>query len=358
MLKPYRPTIPYLAGCLLAVCVLVGCGEDGGTPPADRQGESPGAGVEEDRAGAQITVCLLPKKKGLPYFTSCADGAAEAARELGNVELIYDGPTDGAPEKSAAMIDRWTLKGVDVICVSPNDPQVLAPAMIRARQEGVKVLTWDADAAADTRLFFVNQATAQGIGYGLVDTLAEDLGGGEAATGQVAILTATLTAANQNAWIAQMKPRLAAKYPGLELVAVEPTAEDQKLAFTKTQDLIKAYPDLKGIFAISSVAFPGAAEAVRQAGKAGEIQVIGLSTPNNMREYVKDGTVKSVLLWNTRDLGYLTVYTARNIVDGVLEPGDTEMPAGRLGTVEVEGDNVLLGDLLIFTKDNIDQYDF
>jgi ABC-type sugar transport system substrate-binding protein len=140
--------------------------------------------------------------------------------------------------------------------------------------------------------------------------MAKDIAGSgaapESASGKVAIVTATLTAANQNQWIEHMKTRLA-KYPKLELVAVKPSNEDQKLAFSVTQDLMKAYPDLKGVFGISSVAFPGAAEAVKQAGKSGQVFVTGLSTPNDMKAYVEDGTVKSVILWNTQDLGYLTV---------------------------------------------------
>ncbi|NOY82476.1 MAG: autoinducer 2 ABC transporter substrate-binding protein [Kiritimatiellaeota bacterium] len=346
-------------GLVLTFLTAEGCGRR--RPPTDegavndRVGPPPTAGS----GAAPVTVCLLPKKKGLPYFSSCADGAREAARELGAVKLVYDGPTDGSPEKAAAMIEKWTLKKVDVIAVSPNDPEVLAPAMKEALAKGVHVITWDADGRRDTREFFVNQATARDIGYALIDVMAADLGAGnpKTAQGQVAILTATLTAANQNAWIKYMKERLRA-YPGLQLVTVKPSNEDQKLAFQVTQDLLKAYPKLRGVFGISSVAFPGAAEAVRQAGKSGKVLVTGLSTPNNMREYVKDGTVRSVVLWNTVDLGYLTVRAAVALARGELKPGDTALAAGRLGTKKIEGDNILLGKILVFTRDNIDKYDF
>jgi len=307
-------------------------------------------------ANEKITICLLPKKKGLPYFSSCADGALQAAKQLGNVQLIYDGPTDGSPEKAASMIDKWTLKGVDVIAVSPNDPNVLAPAMKKAREKGVHVITWDADGVPEAREFFVNQATAREIGYALVDTMAKDLGGAEP-DGEVAIITATLTAANQNEWMKYMKERLPT-YPKLKLVAVKPSNEDQKLAFQVAQDLMKAYPNLRGIFAISSVAFPGAAEAVKQAGRKGSVLVTGLSTPNDMREYVKDGTVVSVVLWNTLDLGYLTVHAAEALTRNKLKPGAASVEAGKLGTKKIVGDNILLGNILVFTKDNIDQYQF
>jgi len=202
----------------------------------------------------------------------------------------------------------------------------------------------------------VNQATAQEIGYGLIDIMAKDLGG-EEPEGEVAIVTAYLTAANQNAWIGHMKERLK-QYPKMKLVAVKPSDEDQNKARQVTQDLMKVYPNLRGVFGISSVAFPGAAEAVRQAGKSGKVLVTGLSTPNNMKEYVKDGTVKSVVLWSTVDLGWLTVHAAEALATGKLKSGATTLPAGRLGEKKIEGDHILLGGKLVFTKDNIDQYDF
>lgn len=327
-----------MAMLVAGVCVAMGtaaCGPAGG--------------------GAKVTMALLPKKKGLPYFTTCAKGAEEAAKELG-VELMYDGPTDGSPEKAASMIDRWILKGVDVIAVSPNDPNVLASAMKKAREKGIKVITWDADAPVESREFMVNQATAKEIGYALVDTMAKDIGG-EEPEGEVAIITAALTAANQNEWMVHMKERLQ-KYPKLTLVATKPSNEDQRLAFQVAQDLMKAHPDLKGIFGISTVAFPGAAEAVKQAGKNGKVLVTGLATPNDMRAYVKGGTVRSVILWNTMDLGYLTVQAGAALANGTLKAGATTMEAGRLGTVKIEGDQILLGKILVFTKDNIDQFDF
>jgi rhamnose transport system substrate-binding protein len=304
----------------------------------------------------KLTICLLPKKKGVPYFTTCAKGAEEAAKELGNVELIYDGPTDGSPEKAASMVDRWALRPVDVIAVSPNDPEVVGQAMKKARAKGVHVITWDADAAPDTREFLVNQATAKDIGYALVDAMAKDIGG-DKPEGEVAIITASLTAANQNEWIKFMKERLTT-YPKLSLVATNPSNEDQRLAFQVAQDLMKAHPKLKGIFGVSSVAFPGAAEAVKQAGKSGQVLVTGLATPNDMKAYVKDGTVKSVILWNTIDLGYLTIHAAESIATGKLKAGATTFKAGRLGEVKVVGDQILLGKILVFTKDNIDQFDF
>ena len=330
---------------LLAACCAWGCnGGPDDTPATPTGGES-----------QKLTICMLPKIKGIAYFTSCAEGAREAADELGNVELIYDGPTDGDPKKQAEMIEQWTVDGVDAICVAPNAPDVIANAMREAQDEGVKVLTWDAEGVQNARSFFVNQATAQAIGEGMVNAMVSDLGGPDA-SGDVVIVSSDPTAANQNAWIDVMKPALA--NTNLNLVTIKYPGENASAALADAQDVIKKYPDLKGIFGISSVSFPGAAEAVEQSGKSGEILVTGLSTPNEMKRFVQNGTVKSVVLWNTVDLGYLTIHAAEALATGKLKADHTSIQAGRLGEIPIEGDNILLGDILVFTAENIDQYDF
>ena len=194
-------TLPLLL--LTGLPLLAGCG-----PHNDTSAASGGSAVPAASGGKRVSVYLLPKKKGIAYFSSCNDGAQQAAKELGDVDLTYDGPTDGAAEKAASLIETWTLKGADVIAVSPNDPSVLAPAMTAAKAKGVHVLTWDADGQPAARDFFVNQATSEQIGDALVDTMVKDLGGADKAAGKVAVVTATLTAANQNEWIKYIKERL------------------------------------------------------------------------------------------------------------------------------------------------------
>lgn len=233
-----------------------------------------------------------------------------------------------------------------------EDPHALAPTLRKALLRDIRVLTWDADSDEDSLLYFINQATYQDIGFSLVDVMAEQIG----EEGEVAIVTGSLTAANQNIWMDWMKKRIEEKYPGIDLVTTKPSEEDQQLAFQVTQDLLKAYPDLKGVFGITSVALPGAADAIRQSGKAGQVAVTGLSTPNSMRQFVKDGTVDTFVLWSPVDLGYLTVYAAKKVHEtGSLPP---QFEAGRLGTVQVTGSQVLLGPPLLFDSENIDEFDF
>jgi len=299
---------------------------------------------------------MIPKLKGIDYFNACQQGAEEAAKALGDVELLYDGPTEAKVDKAIEIIDNWITQKVDVIAVSADDPVAIAPVLRKARDAGIHVITWDADAdpAKSGREFFVNQSTAETIGRTLVDVMAKEAG----TEGKFAIVTASITADNQNTWMKWMRQQIKDRYPGMQIVAVKPSEENQQLAFQVTQDLLKTYPDLKGIWGISSVAFPGAADGVKQAGKSGKVAVTGLATPKSMKTFVESGTVKTVVLWNPVDLGYLTIYTAHALAKGDLTPGATSLQAGRLGTKEIKGDQVLLGPPMLFTKENIGKFDF
>ena len=216
------------------------------------------------------------------------------------------------------------------------------------------MVTFDSDVLPDARSFFVNQATPEGIGHALMDEAARLLGG----EGEFAIITATLTAANQREWMKHIEARLAAQYPRMKLVAVRPSDDLKDKAQSEATALMSAYPNLRLLMAICSPGVPGAAEAVQQAGKAGRVKVIGLGLPNENRRYVKAGVTDSVILWNTGDLGYLTVFAAVAATRGELVSGATVFRAGELGELRVAGDHILLGQPFIFNRDNIDRFDF
>jgi rhamnose transport system substrate-binding protein len=300
----------------------------------------------------RTTVAMMPKAKGDPYFISCLKGAEEAAREF-KVDLIWDGPTDLDPARQNDIVESWITRGVDVIAVSVENRAGISTVLRKARSRGIQVLTWDADAEPDARDFLVNQATPQGIGYAVTDEVAKILGG----DGSFAIVTASLTAANQNEWISHIKRRLAEKYPRVKLATIRPSEGDRDRAFAETQTILRVYPSVKAIAGIAAPAVPGAAEAVKQSGR-GDVFVTGLSLPSLCKPYVHAGVIRSVILWNTTDLGYLTVRTAQALHSGKVHPGDKSLEAGRLGVVEVRGDEVILGAPFVFTKVNIDRFDF
>jgi rhamnose transport system permease protein len=302
--------------------------------------------------GRKPVIALMPKAKGDPYFVSCKQGADEAAKELG-VELLWDGPTDLDPAKQNEVVEAWITRGVDVIAVSVENKVGISTVLRKAKEKGIKVITWDADAEKDARDFFIDQATPQGIGYTLTDEAARILNN----KGEFAIITASLSAANQNEWIKYIKERMAQKYPDLKLDAIQPSEGDRDRAFSETQTVLKVYPNAKLIMAIAAPAVPGAAEAVQQSGRK-DVKVTGLSLPNMNKAYVHAGVVDSVVLWNTLDLGYLTVYTANALATGQLKRGDKEMTAGRVGKIEVVDDEVRLGAPFVFNKSNIDRFNF
>jgi len=300
----------------------------------------------------RITIAMMPKAKGDPYFVSCRAGAEEAARELG-VELIWDGPTGLDAAKQNEVVENWITRKVDVIAVSVENRAGISTVLRKAQQRGIRVITWDADAEPDARDFFVNQATPEGIGTTLTDEAARLLDG----RGDFAIITGALSAANQNEWMVHIRKRLAEKYPDVKLVTVRPSDDDRDKAFAETQTVLRANPSVRLIMAISAPAVPGAAEAVRQAGRTG-VSVIGLSLPNMNRPYVHAGVVQTVVLWNTKDLGYLTVYAGWRVANGALASGARSFEAGRLGSLEIRGRDIILGAPLLITKANIDTFDF
>jgi rhamnose transport system substrate-binding protein len=314
--------------------------------------ESAASGTGSTPRAHRTQIAMMPKAKGDPYFISCRQGAEEAAKELG-VDLLWDGPTDLDPAKQNEVVESWITRGVDVIAVSVENKAAISTVLRKARAKGIRVITWDADAEPDARDFLINQATPQGIGYALTDEAAGILNN----KGDFAIVTASLSAANQNEWIKYIRQRLAEKYPQVKLVAIQPSDGDRDRAFAETQTLLKVYPQVKVIMAIAAPAVPGAAEAVKQSGRS-DVKVTGLSLPTMCKPYVKDGTIKSIILWNTVDLGYLTVYASNALSLGELKRGDTGIKAGRLGKIDVVGDEVRLGAPFVFDKNNIDNFNF
>ncbi len=343
--------IAILSGVILVAALIV-AGSNWWLVSSLRQELRDVTGPRNVSSGRKLVIAMMPKARGDPYFISCRQGAEEAAGELG-VELLWDGPTELDPMKQNEVVEAWITRGVDAIAVSVENKVGISTVLRKARERGIKVVTWDADAEPDARDFLINQATPQGIGYTLTDEAARILNN----KGEFAIITASLSAANQNEWIKYIEERLAQKYKELKLVAIQPSEGDRDRAFAETQTVLKVYPNVKLIMAIAAPAVPGAAEAVKQSGRS-DVKVTGLSLPNMCKSYVQEGVIESIVLWNTVELGYLTVYAATALSRGQLQRGDKEMNAGRLGRIEVAGDEVRLGAPFIFNKENIDRFNF
>jgi rhamnose transport system permease protein len=342
-----RRNIALAAGAVLAIAVLAAA-PTLRSRLAARAGGSPGQGGESRR----LKIAVMPKAKGDPYFRSARAGAEEAAREL-QAELIWDGPTSLDAAQQNEQVENWIAMHVDAIVVAVANRGSISTVLRKARQHGIAVLTWDSDADPDARDYFLNQATPEGIAGTLTDEAERLLPGG----GQFAIITGPLSAENQNEWIECIKRQLAVRHSLLTLATVRPSDDDRDKAFTETQNILKVLPAVKLIIDISAPAVPGSAEAVLQSGRQ-DVDVIGLSLPTICKPYIHGGSVQSIVLWNTRDLGYLTVYAGWLDVEHKIEPSGTSLSVGRLGKLSVRGSEIVLGTPLVINKANIDKLDF
>jgi rhamnose transport system substrate-binding protein len=334
-----------LLNCIAIASIVAGCKPS--NPSAEN---SPRSTASSDK---QITIAFMPKSKGNGYFIAARQGAEQAAKDL-NVKLLYDGPTEPDPAKQNEIVETWITRGVDVIAAACENREGISTSLRKARQRGIKVVTYDADALQDAREFFVNQATPEGIGNTLMDECARLLGN----QGEYAIITASLTAGNMIEWQKAIEKRNAEKYPGLKRAALRPCDDLKDKAFAEATAIMNAHPAVKLIMAICSPAVPGAAEAVKQAGRVGAVKVIGLGLPSENRRYVKEGVTDSVILWKVQDLGYLTVEASTALAKNEWNPAAKIFKSRRAGEVEIQGDNLLLGKPYIFNKENIDQFDF
>lgn len=340
------------AGSLLALAataaiVLSGCSAS--------SGDDAKAGDSGSAEAGGVSVTFLPKNLGNPYFDTSSKGGKAAVEEFGG-EFNEVGPSEATPDAQVSFINTATQQGVDALAISANDPKAICDAINEARDNDIKVVTFDSDTSPECRDLFVNQADGAGIAKVQVDMITEQIGD----KGQIAVLSAAANATNQNAWIELMKEELAANHPDVELVEVVYGDDDDQASFDKTAALLQTYPELKGVVSPTTVGIAAAARYLSTSDAKGKVALTGLGTPNQMREYVEDGTVTEFALWNPEDLGYLTAFAANALASGEIEgaEGDT-FEAGRLGSYTVEEDGVvLLGEPYRFNAENIGDFDF
>ncbi|HVW00295.1 MAG TPA: substrate-binding domain-containing protein [Planctomycetaceae bacterium] len=339
------------SGWLAALALICsGCGGGG----AGASGNAASSSADAKPAKGELKIAMLPKLTNIAYFEACHQGAEKAAKDLG-VTLIYDGPTkpDGAAQNN--LIETWIRHKVDAICVAPNQPKSVKGFIEKARQKGIKVLTWDSDSADSGRSLFVNQVDDPTLAAALIDDIARQMN----EEGEWAIAIASLDAANLNSWRRLAEARAKEKYPKLKLVETVVTEENENVARQKIETVLNAHPDLKGILAFDSNSVPGSAEALKRSGKAGKVALTGCSSPGKMRQYLKDGVLESCYLWDPRGLGDLTVRLAVAVVKGEeIKPGMELPPHGKLRFSESDPTMVILSDPIRFTKENIDEYDW
>ncbi len=333
-----------------SLLLAAGCSSGGAAPSASTSGSAAAS-----TAPANLAITFLPKNLGNPYFDTSSKGGKAAVTELGGT-FAEVGPAKAAPDAQVQYIDTLTQQGVGAIVVSANDKAAICDSLNAAREAGIKVVTFDSDTNPECRDLYVNQATSEGIAKVQIDIIADQIGD----AGEIAILSASANATNQNSWIEMMKTELAASHPNIKLVDTVYGDDDDQKSFDKTEGLLQSHPNLKGIISPTTVGIAAAARYLSTSKAKGKVALTGLGTPNQMREYVKDGTVAEFALWNPEDLGFLAAYAAGALIKGEItgKEGD-KFTAGKLGEYTVAADSsILLGEPYKFNKDNIDNFDF
>jgi rhamnose transport system substrate-binding protein len=353
-----RRLAPLALGAVLAVGLTACGGTTRDSVAANPSAEATSAAAADPNAPLKegLKIAFLPKQLNNPYSDIEVSGGQAAVTELkGEYKLV--GPNDASASSQVSYINTLIQQQQDVIGIAANDPNAVCPSLNQARQAGIKVVAFDSDAAKECRDVFINQATTQGIGEYLVASASKLVGG----QGEIAILSATPNATNQNAWIAVMQEEL--KKPenaGLKLVATVYGNDDDQKSFQEAQGLLQTYPNLKAIVSPTTVGIAAASRYVSSSAYKGKVQITGLGTPNQMREYIKDGTVTEFALWNPADIGYLAGYAGAALASGKItgKEGET-FTAGKLGDYTVGADGeIVLGPPTTFDAANIDQFNF
>ncbi len=352
----------WLTSCLVMVSVLLAaCSSSSSSSTSSSTSTSASASSTSSASACGLKtglkVFIIPKNLGNSYFTTAdsaqSGGAIAALDTLGESGTETSG-TAATPASQIPAIQAAISKGANALIVSATDPTALCPTLNAAMKRGITVITYDSDAPT-CRDLFINQASTAQIGTSEVDLLAAEIHD----TGDIAIVSAAASATNQNAWIGYMKQELA-KYPNMKLVATVYGNDDPTTATQVTQGLLEQYPNLKGIISPTTVGIAAAAAVLDTAKYRGKIALTGLGTPDSLKKYVADGTIKQFELWNPANLGYLAAYAAVEFASGKINgtQGQT-FSAGKLGTFTVGADKtVLLGPPYVFSSSNINNFNF
>ncbi len=302
-----------------------------------------------------VTIGVVYKQTGNPFFEAAVKGFEEAKAELG-FEFIHNGPADSSNEGQIQIIEGYIQQEVDVIAISANDAAGAVSVLQSAMDKGIKVVSWDSKVNPEGRHLNIDPSVAQNIGRVQVEEIAEQIG----YEGQIAVLSAGATMDNQNTWISFMKEELKnEKYAKMELVTVVYGDDLTDKSYQEMQGLINSYPDLKGVISPTTVGVAAAAVCIQDNGLTGKIKLTGLGLPSEMAPYLKARVCEGMYLWNPIDLGYCAAYASVAIVKGEITGAAGEsFTAGRLGEKTISeasdgGSFTIVGDPFRFTPENI-----
>ena len=303
---------------------------------------------------ADKKIAFVPQIIGIPYFDAMKAGGEEAAAKFG-VDFIYQGPVDTNPVDQMQIVQNLIDQGVNAVAVSVLDASSIAPVVEAAKAKHVALFTSDSDAPKSGRALYVAQATDEGLGDAIIDEMVKRVG----EDAKIGIVSGEATASNLNAWIGFMQARAKAKYPKLKLLEPQFAGGTAQRAAQIATDLMTANPDLKGLIGVASTTCPGVGQAIETAGKIGKVIGTGYCSPNTARAYLKSGSFGYSVLWDPKELGYLTVWAGEQLIDGKEIPATTT-PEGMNHpvTYDTQTGVLLLGEPAVFTAQNVDNYKF
>jgi rhamnose transport system substrate-binding protein len=299
-----------------------------------------------------VKIALVVKALGIGFFEAAAKGAEEAAKELGDVEIIYTGPTDTTAEGQIEVINSLIAQGVNAIAISANDKDALVPALQKAMERGITVISWDSGVAPEGRMMHLNPSSNALIGNTIIKLAADNMPEG----GEVAILSASATATNQNIWIEEAK-KVLPNYAGVTLVDTVYGDDLADKSYREAQGLIAKYPNLKAIIAPTTVGILAASQAVTDGGLIGKVNVTGLGLPSEMAGAVESGATVSFAIWNPIDLGYAATMLSYNIIKGAKAEAGAEIGMGRMGAAMLdENGEAAMSDPFTYDASNIAEF--
>jgi len=277
-------------------------------------------------------IALVVKSLGNGFFDAAAKGAEKAAAEIGDVEIIYTGPTAATAEGQIEIVNSLIAQNVDAIAISANDPDALVPALKKAMDRGIKVISWDSGVAQEGRMVHLNPSDTGLIGETIIKLAADYLPDG----GDVAILSASSTATNQNSWIDAAKEVLPTKFPNINLVSVVYGDDDSVKSTNEAKGLIANHPDLKAIIAPTTVGVVAAAQVVTDMDLIGKVNVTGLALPSEFKKFIDNGSSQAVALWNPIDLGYSAVQISHQLIKGASSDEGSKFSLGSVGEITLD----------------------
>ena len=339
---------------VFAAGLLAGCVSGSGGSSSGGEAEG-GDKADSGSDNGELAIAVVPKLVGIPYFNASEKGAIQAGEDL-SVDVQYTGPTQADAAAQVKVVEDLISKNVDVIAIAPNDPASVDPVLKKAKDQGIHVIDWDTPANKDLVEYSVKQIDDDVFGRHMAKKLVEAMGTEE---GEIAILTGGLSAANLNLWIEAAQKEFDENYPGIKIVTEKiPTEEKQQVAYQKTLDLMKSYPNLKGILAVSTPAPLGAAQAVQEKGMQDKISVVGSALPTDSLPFLEDGSLDTAVLWDPGKLGALTVAVGKMIAEGEEITDGMEIEGvGQISVLE-DGKSIIMGPPADFTKENAADFDF